>query len=728
VTAPAYVDENNGRAPQRPSAGDGRLAARSAAGVFFLGPMLAATLVLRQPEAPHVIAAAVLGGVSLLAALVLLILDWRGHAGPAVITGATLLMVGLVGGLVAASGGTESLYWPLYAFPIIHAAVFQSRARLALISAVTIAAFLAPMAYDHTATRFTILACVAIPPIVLAALVLNLSVASLSGEREVLADREQAALRLADEDPLTGLGNYRVFWRQLQAESSRVRRHGGTFSLVLLDLDRFKSINDEVGHTAGDRVLQRTAHALAEELRAEDVLCRQGGDEFAVIAVEAGGEEVADLAGRLVDAVGKAGGDPEQAPATTASAGYATFGEEATSAEELVARADEALRLAKRRGRAGASSALLGAERLAAQGPATEPAREREPGVSHLNELAALARALAGTRDATDVTLTAVAHVAGALDNVGVSIYRWDRGEGSLELTAFSGRRPSGQEEEGRRFRDDEGIMGVVVREGRAVIAESPHERARPELAEARSELGVPVLVGTEVWGAMQLISDRADAYGAESVTMAEAMAEQIGRALACAWVVHRLEEARNGQVDWLAAAVDAPQSRARKVADLAEQIGRALGVRGDELRDLRYAALFHDIGTLGVPEPVLTKPGRLTSDERAVMREHVIFGERMLRRVPQMRDAARIVRHAHERVDGGGYPDGLAGEDIPLASRVVLACDAYIAMTSPRPWRSMLSTEEAITELRRVSGRQLDRRVVDALVELLGEPAARVT
>jgi HD-GYP domain-containing protein (c-di-GMP phosphodiesterase class II) len=229
-------------------------------------------------------------------------------------------------------------------------------------------------------------------------------------------------------------------------------------------------------------------------------------------------------------------------------------------------------------------------------------------------------------------------------------------------------------------------------------------------------------MVGSEVWGALHVVSDRPDAYDSDDLGLAEAIAEQIGRALATVWVIKRLEEARSKEVDWLATAVAPRWNSARRLADLAERVGRRLGLSDAEVRDLRMGGLFHDIGTIAVPSEVLYKRGRLTDEERAVMREHAVIGERVLRRVPHLRDAARIVRHSHERVDGAGYPDGLAGEQIPVASRVLLAVEAFVAMTSPRPYRDPMSREAAIAELRRAAGSQLDRDVVDALVAVAGE------
>ena len=122
------------------------------------------------------------------------------------------------------------------------------------------------------------------------------------------------------------------------------------------------------------------------------------------------------------------------------------------------------------------------------------------------------------------------------------------------------------------------------------------------------------------------------------------------------------------------------------------------------------------------MPEAILYKPGPLTPDERAIMERHTIAGEQILAPVEFLAGVRALVRHEHERWDGAGYPDRLAGEAIPLGSRIIFACDALHAMTSDRPYRAALPVEEAIAELRRHSGTQFDPSVVDALLAVLDE------
>jgi two-component system, cell cycle response regulator len=159
------------------------------------------------------------------------------------------------------------------------------------------------------------------------------------------------------------------------------------------------------------------------------------------------------------------------------------------------------------------------------------------------------------------------------------------------------------------------------------------------------------------------------------------------------------------------------------RVVLLAQRVGERLGLGARELRDLGYAARLHDIGKVGVPDAVLHKPGPLVDGEVALIRSHSVWGADLVGRIPGLELVARIVRHHHERYDGEGYPDRLAGRDIPLASRILTAADAYVAMTEDRPYRRARPRFEVDHEFRDCSGKQFDPYVVAALREVVASP-----
>lgn len=162
------------------------------------------------------------------------------------------------------------------------------------------------------------------------------------------------------------------------------------------------------------------------------------------------------------------------------------------------------------------------------------------------------------------------------------------------------------------------------------------------------------------------------------------------------------------------------------RASDLATAVALRLGLDNGCLWRVAYSARLHDIGKVAVPSRILDKPGQLDEDEWFAVRRHTIVGARILEAIDALAPVAPIVRASHERWDGSGYPDGLAGERIPVESRIVFACDAYDAMTSDRPYQAAIGARQAMLELQRCSGTQFDRRIVDALCELLPLPGER--
>lgn len=156
------------------------------------------------------------------------------------------------------------------------------------------------------------------------------------------------------------------------------------------------------------------------------------------------------------------------------------------------------------------------------------------------------------------------------------------------------------------------------------------------------------------------------------------------------------------------------------RVASYALSLGGETGLAPWELQLLRKAAILHDVGKIGVNELVLLKPGPLSADEFNHMKSHTLIGERICRPLQQDRLILEVIRHHHERYDGKGYPDGLAGEDIPIAARIMAVVDAYDALTSDRPYRNRLSQEQARQILKQEAGKQFDPKIATAFVSML--------
>jgi diguanylate cyclase (GGDEF)-like protein len=225
-------------------------------------------------------------------------------------------------------------------------------------------------------------------------------------------------------------------------------------------------------------------------------------------------------------------------------------------------------------------------------------------------------------------------------------------------------------------------------------------------------------------WGVVAAAIAVRSTHDDRDLELLGSIARQTRLALQTATSYETLERTFLATVEALANALEAKDeytsSHARWITDLALRVGQELGLESPELKRLELGALFHDIGKIGIPSRILTKAGPLTAEERAVVETHPILGYRILAPIEQLGEVRFIVRCAHEHYDGTGYPDHLSGEQIPLESRIVLACDAFHAMTTDRPYRKSLGEDEARRRLIEASGAQFDPQVVDALLRVL--------
>ncbi|HJW75388.1 MAG TPA: GAF domain-containing protein, partial [Thermoleophilia bacterium] len=250
-------------------------------------------------------------------------------------------------------------------------------------------------------------------------------------------------------------------------------------------------------------------------------------------------------------------------------------------------------------------------------------------------------------------------------------------------------------------------------------------ESGRPSQDDLRADghrLLLPLRVHGVLSGYVEVRDTGPDPFSDDDVQVLQVLASEATVALEKADNYGKLEATYLQTVTALAAAMEAKDQytadHADILANMAVAIGRRLGLSETDLRNLQYAAVLHDIGKIGIPGAILNKPDRLTEDEFAVMAEHTIIGERIISQIEHLRSIGHIVRAAHERWDGSGYPDGLGGDRIPLSSRIVMVCDAYHAMTSDRPYRKALSEDVALEELRCNAGTQFDPVIVGQFLD----------
>ena len=361
--------------------------------------------------------------------------------------------------------------------------------------------------------------------------------------------------------------------------------------------------------------------------------------------------------------------------------------------------------------------------------PRAEPAARGPERDERLVVASRLSSGLAQAHSVGDVASIAVRQLHNSFDYYLAVVQRLDP-DGSLRVVAGAG--PLAEE-----VSDflalvqpvEVGVNGRVARTGEPAMVndtqlDSDYLHRNPR-TDPGSELSLPIRVAGSIWGVMNLEQEERQSFTDGDLLLAHIVAGQVGAAIYRCQLVDELEGAFLTTLGVLADAVELQDAytadHANEVAALAVRVGERMGLADAELDRLRYGALLHDVGKIGVPGELLRKAGPLTDEERAKMDAHTAIGARMLERIPFLAPVAPLVRSAHERVDGGGYPDGLRGEEIPRGAMIIATCDAYHAMTSDRSYRKAMDKDAATRELLANAGAQFDHAVVESLIAELG-------
>jgi putative nucleotidyltransferase with HDIG domain len=284
----------------------------------------------------------------------------------------------------------------------------------------------------------------------------------------------------------------------------------------------------------------------------------------------------------------------------------------------------------------------------------------------------------------------------------------------------------SGLEDEliGERLPADQGPAGHAMLYGRPVYVRHcdrlPRRLEHRAMKSWKEAAAAPLMFSGAVQGAVTV--GVREALGLRELELLGQLSGLIGRALEQRELRALGSGDPSAEISALLAAIEQVDEdtaqHSDEVSRLALRVGRTLGLSGVDLVELELAARLHDIGKIRVPSEILQKPAALTPTELELIRLHSLWGAEMIAGIAGLEAVALIVRFHHERFDGQGYPDGLAGERIPVASRIITACDAFHAMTSDRPYRSALPHVRALGELRRGSGSQFDPVVVEVLLD----------
>ena len=281
----------------------------------------------------------------------------------------------------------------------------------------------------------------------------------------------------------------------------------------------------------------------------------------------------------------------------------------------------------------------------------------------------------------------------------------------------------------GARVGADEGALGRVLAHGEPMLVADYAELVGPVdplASRACAGAAVPIQWNGTVGGALSAACMAPQrAFADEQLELLAELADLAAAALEHAAERREFDELMQAHVEALAAAMDMRDRRTARhsedVVRLAAVVGQLLQLDPASLVELEFAARLHDVGKIRVPDAVLHKPGPLDTREYDVIRCHSAWGAETLARIPGLEAVAAVVRFHHERWDGGGYPDGLSGLRIPLASRIISACDAFAAMTADRPYRGAMLADDALQEVVAGSGTQFDPAVVEALTSAVG-------
>ncbi len=307
-----------------------------------------------------------------------------------------------------------------------------------------------------------------------------------------------------------------------------------------------------------------------------------------------------------------------------------------------------------------------------------------------------------------------------------VSLMVLDRARENLKIRASIGL--SGDIVAKTKVSMGESVSGKVAQEGRLVRANrqapqplsSSLEGLGLRMYSSNSWLSMPVMIGGRVFGVLNLTdkADRSD-FTQEDQQIIQTLVEKAGTKLEnqalYEGIYANILDTLNSLVTTIEAKDPYTREHSHRVTDYAKQIAECMKVSDEELEMIEFAGVLHDIGKIGVRDEILTKGGKLTAEEYDAIKQHVIIGDRIAEPLGLSPAERAIIRNHHEWFDGTGYPDKLAGNNIPLLARIVTVADAFDAMTSTRPYRKAMTREEAIGELNRLKGVQFDPQIVDA-------------
>jgi diguanylate cyclase (GGDEF)-like protein len=524
-------------------------------------------------------------------------------------------------------------------------------------------------------------------------------------------------------DPLTHLHNRRYFDDLLEKEILRSRRNGTSVSLLTLDIDGFKAYNTAFSPSSGDIALQETATILQDCVREVDTVARLGGDRFAIILPESNAADSRLLARRIVERLGKhlfPGIGNVRTERLSASAGISAFPSDSFDRQDLSQKSGRALQMAKHE---GGGKACLYQEIADLASP-----RFEAPEIP-VQKIFAASRSVVGMDRFLEILLfTAMQGISAGRSSIVVI----DSG-GNYSLRAAIGF-GNGEERFGPGTAVPPGTVTSWVAENKEPLlvtgqADLPLPMQWKQNGyESDSFLSIPLLEDGRVLGILHLTNKKGNQpFTRDELTSFTPMAREITTVLSRG--ISFRENMKTYSFAILQSLSTALEVRfpflsghGRRVQDLSLRVGKRLGLPEGELTTLGTAASLHDIGIVGIPGEILTKSRKLSDRELEIARKHPFLGAKMLEGIPGMEEAGRIILEHQEYFDGSGYPYGLQGEEISVGARIVALAEFYDSITTSRPHRGGLRTEEALQLIRNNMGNMFDDRICRAFFEEIRE------
>jgi diguanylate cyclase (GGDEF)-like protein len=514
-------------------------------------------------------------------------------------------------------------------------------------------------------------------------------------------------------DPLTHLFNRRYFDNQLEKEILRSRRNGYSFSLLMLDIDDFKSYNDRFRNTAGDVALQEFAGILSGCVREVDTVARLGEDEFAILLLEGNTEGAQTLAQRIIERFHRhlLPGDKEtRTERLSASVGLASFPADAFDATDLMSKAGQALVVAKSRN---------GGNACAFHETSGPPPFKNVLQDLPIRKIYDAGRSVVDMDKFLEILL--FTGMQGLSAGRGSIVVKDAEGDFTLRAAIGFSRHEEHVVASGG-FRPGLITSWVVDHQLPLIVSkpeDSPFEGPfRKNGYQTESFLSIPLTHHGQTFGALHLTNrkDHREFTHEDLKTFAPITAEI---AAILAQGLGFRENVRTFSLSILTSLSGALELRfpflsghSNRVRDLSTRIGERMGLAKADLSALRHAAELHDVGIVGIPGNLLAKKRRLNEQETEMVRKHPFLGSKMLEGVPGMDATRRAILEHHEHFDGSGYPYGLRGDDISLPARILSVAECYDSAVSARPHRGALPPEEALQMIRGGSGTLFDPEV----------------